>query len=287
MAERNYYALVAGLPDIVPEEKRSVFSSVAFRQMLHETIHPSDFDMVKLLHMPFDHNNLLKLLYGSSREWDERANYTAEEMEALKERKSFENEELADFPQYIIDFIEIYLSEDSPENIYVAEQLLISSYYKYLEQSNNQFIREWVGYQSTIANVMAALNGRKHNIPFEDALVGDNEVVSALKKSRARDFGLSTELPDIEQIIQLFEIDNLLERELKIDNHKWHFLDELTFFNYFSVEKILAFVLKLFIVERWMTLDIEKGKGMFNKLLKEYETGFQFPEEFTLAYGKK
>lgn len=287
MAERNYYALVAGLPDIVPEEKRSVFSSVAFRQMLHETIHPFDYEMVKLLYMPFDHNNLLKLLYGSSREWDERANYTAEEMEALRERKSFENEERANFPQYIIDFIEIYLSEDSPENIYVAEQLLISSYYKYLEQSNNQFIREWAEYQSTIANVMAALNGRKHNIPFEDALVGDNEVVSALKKSRARDFGLSNELPDIEQIIQLFEIDNLLERELKIDNHKWHFLDELTFFNYFSVEKILAFVLKLFVVERWMILDIEKGKGMFNKLLKEYETGFQFPEEFTLAYGKK
>jgi hypothetical protein len=131
------------------------------------------------------------------------------------------------------------------------------------------------------------LNGRKFDIPFENALVGGDEVVLALKKSRTRDFGLSAEISDIEHLIQIFETENLLDRELKLDTHKWHHMDEITFFNYFSVEKVIAFILKLLIVERWMELDAEKGKEMFNQLLKELESGFQFPEEFTLAYGKK
>jgi hypothetical protein len=45
-----------------------------------------------------------------------------------------------------------------------------------------------------MANIMLALNGRKHDIPFEDALIGDDEVTLALKKSRSRDFGLSNEI---------------------------------------------------------------------------------------------
>ena len=34
-------------------------------------------------------------------------------------------------------------------------------------------------------------------------------------------------------------------------------------------------------------LDAEKGKEMFNQIVTELQDGFQFSEEFTLAYGKK
>ncbi|MDX9908965.1 MAG: DUF2764 family protein, partial [Mariniphaga sp.] len=139
-----------------------------------------------------------------------------------------------------------------------------------------------------IVNIMLALNGRKHNIPFEDAIIGNDEIARMLKTNRSRDFGLTDdEFSDIENILQLYEIENLLERELKLDNYTWQFIDEITFFNYFTIERILGFVQKLFIAERWLELDKEKGQHIFKKLLEELESNFEFPEEFSITYGKR
>jgi hypothetical protein len=287
MIQRNYYALVAGLPDIVPDEKKTIFSSIQFREMLHEQIHQSDYQLVKLFFLPFDHQNLLHLLFKSEKEWDQRGIFSQEELEVLRDKKSYESADLSGYPNYIVAFVGHFHGEESVESVFEAEQMLVNGYFDYLLSQSNAFVRKVANYKMTVANIMTALNGRKHNLSFDTALVGSGDVVDALKKSRARDFGLSAEVSDIELLIQIFENENLLERELKMDQHQWNFLDDATFFNYFTIEKVLAFLQKLFIVERWMALDAETGEKMFNKLLKEYESGFQFPEEFTIAYGKK
>jgi len=287
MIQRNYYALVAGLPDIVPDEKKTIFSSIQFREMLHEQIHQSDYELVKLFFLPFDHQNLLHLLFQTGKEWDNRGIYSQEELDLLRDKKTYESADLTIFPDYMVTFAEQFYGEESVETIFEAEQMLVRGYFEHLLNQNNAFVRKLANYKMTVANIMTALNGRKHNLPFDAALVGSGVIVDALKKSRARDFGLSAEVSDIEQLIQIFENENLLERELKMDQHQWNFLEDVTFFNYFTIEKVLAFLQKLFIVERWMALDTETGKKMFNQLLKEYESGFQFPEEFTIAYGKK
>jgi len=283
----NYYALVAGLPDILLEDKKVVHSSIEFREILKEELRSYDFEMVKLLYMPFDHKNLLNLLFKKEAEWDRRGNFSRDDMEMFQDRKNYELAETMNLPDYLVDFLNDFHGTEDIENYYEAELLLNNSYYTYLSQSKNKFLRDVVRYQSVVGNIMVALNGRKYDIAFENNLVGDDDLTAALKKSRSRDFGLANEVSGIEQLIQIFEMNNLLERELKLDYHKWQFLDESTFFNYFSIEKVLAFVIKLFIVERWMDLDNEKGKEMFNQLLNDLEAGFQFPEEFTLAYGKK
>lgn len=94
-------------------------------------------------------------------------------------------------------------------------------------------------------------------------------------------------MDNLESLLQIFEIENTIERELKIDNNTWNFVEENTFFNYFSIERVMAFIVKLLIVERWLLLDEEKGKQMFNQLVTELQDGFQFSHEYTLAYGKK
>lgn len=213
--------------------------------------------------------------------------FSRDHMEQFQDRKNYEVADTENLPVYFADFLEAFHGEESFENYYAAEQELTHAYYRFLAERPNAFIQEVARYQSVLGNVMVALNGRKHEVPYDNNLVGDDEITAALKKSRTRDFGLSNEVSDIEHLIQIFETDHLLDRELKLDRHKWEFLDEITFFNYFTIEKVLAFVLKLFIVERWMELDHEKGKEMFNQLLNDLEAGFQFPEEFTLAYGKK
>ena len=287
MNKRNYYCLVAGLPDLIPDDKKLHFSSVELRDYLREELHASDFELVKLFYLPWDHENLINLLFGGEFEWDERGNYTRESLEQLVDKKQFELIDTSAFPSYFSDFIEFYHDDEEEFFKVTAVKFLTERWYKTLAGSGNEFVAAFAEYKQNMANIMLALNGRKHNIPFEDAIIGDDEVSHALKKSRSRDFGLSNEINDIESIVQIFEIENILDRELKLDNHLWHILDEITFFNYFTIEKVLAFVQKLFIVERWFELDKEKGQQIFNQLLEELQSNFEFPEEFAITYGKR
>ena len=287
MSNRKYYYLIAGLPDIIPDDKKLSFSSVQLRNYLQENLHPSDFELVELFYLPWDHENLLKLLYKEQFEWDERGNYSLELIEQLADRKQFEMVDLELLPEYLVRFLEYYHDDEEDFPRSKAVQLLTEGWYSHLLSSGNEFVREYAAYKRNMANIMLALNGRKHDIPYEESLVGDDEVSSALKKSRSRDFGLSNEINDIENIIQIFEIEDILDRELRLDTHFWHFLDDITFFNYFSIERILAFVQKLFIAERWYNLDKEKGQLIFKRLLDELQSKFEFPEEFAITYGKR
>jgi hypothetical protein len=284
---KGYYYLVAGLPDLVPEEKKLSFSSAEFRDMMEDDLAPKDHDLLKLFYLPFDHENLLHLFFEEDKDWDERGNFSKEEMEPLADRKLAHTADLDAFPTYLSDFVLAMHGEEAPESRVEAARQLSAEYYEHLRDHSNEFVRQLAKYQQDTANVLTALNGRKHELDYEQALIGNDEVTDALKKSRSRDFGLKSEVEHIEDIHQIFEIDNLTDRELKLDVYKWQFMEEATFFNYFTVEKVLAFVQKLFIAERWIHLDPEKGREMFEKLFSELKSGFEFPEEYTMTYGKK
>lgn len=289
MNKKNYHCLVAGLPDLIPDDKKRYFSSAELRDYLQDELRPADFELVKLYYLPFDHENLLNLLFVDEEfQWDERGNYSRKAFEQLADKKQLENVNFSLFPPYFRRFVLLFHDEEVQFTRAGAMKFLTEDWYKFIFGSKNEFVKTFGEYKRNILNIMLALNGRKHNIPFEDAIIGNDEIARMLKTNRSRDFGLTDdEFSDIENILQLYEIENLLERELKLDNYTWQFIDEITFFNYFTIERILGFVQKLFIAERWLELDKEKGQHIFKKLLEELESNFEFPEEFSITYGKR
>ncbi len=287
MNKRKYYYLIAGLPDLIPDDKKLVYTSADIRNYLQNELHPSDFKLVMHLYLPWDHENLVKLIYNEDFEWDIRGNYSRETMEQFADKKLFDVFDTSEFPEYLVQFVEYFHDDEEDFPKQAAIKNLTEGWYRHLLESGNEFVAEYARYRLNMANIMLALNGRKYDIPFEDAIIGDDDVTYAIKKSRSRDFGLANEINHIETIIQIFETENILDRELRIDSELWQFLDDLTFFNYFTIEKVLAFVLKLFIAERWFRLDKEKGQQLFNQLLNELQSSFEFPEEFAITYGKR
>ncbi len=89
------------------------------------------------------------------------------------------------------------------------------------------------------------------------------------------------------QLIQIFEQGNLMERELRFDLYRWNMYEENTFFNYFSVEKLLLFVIKLQILERWNALDEKQGRELFEKLIADMQHSYEFPDDYKKNHGKK
>ena len=284
---RNYYCLVAGLPDLVMEDRKMAFSSIALREMLQEDLHPQDYRLVSLFFLPYDHQNIINRLFNKDISFDKRGIYPEELIDEVTDKKAFELAENTGLPGYLDNFItDFYEREEKPARD-DAERQLTSAYYQMLLGGSNAFLSVYAQQELTVRNIIVALNGRKYDLEVEKDIIGNGDVVDALKKSRARDFGLATDVEMLDHLMQIHENPDPLDREMKLDLLRWQFLDEETFFNYFTIEKVLVFTLKLMIVERWFELDEEKGRELFKNLINDLETGYEFPEEFKLSHGKK
>ncbi|MFW6246532.1 MAG: DUF2764 family protein, partial [Tangfeifania sp.] len=186
MIQRNYYYLVAGLPDLIPDDKKLHYSSAELRDYLKEELHPADFRLVRLFYLPFDHDNLLNIIYEPEFDWDERGNFSQEILEQFADKKQYELLDTSKFPTYLAEFIEMYFEDEEEFPKAKAIRFLTEGWYNWLRKSGNDFVTRFADYKQTMGNIMLALNGRKHDIPFENALIGDDEVTQALRKSRSR-----------------------------------------------------------------------------------------------------
>lgn len=288
MIATNYYCLIAGLPDLIVGDKKLPVSLIDFRNLLIEELKSKDVGLVKLLFLPFDHVNLLNAIFHADRnKFDDRGNYSKDLIEKVTDKKELEYGIEFDLPDYLSDVVKEIVLSDEESNEIEAERLLTEGYYKLLQSTSSKFIKEFSAFDQLNRNVFTAMNGRKFDIDFTNELIGGNEINESLKKNRSRDFGLATDVDNIDQLIQIFEQPNILDREMKLDAMKWSFIDDATFFEYFTIDRVLGYVIKLMIVERWFHLDEETGKELFKKLLKELETSYEFPEEFKLSHGKK
>jgi hypothetical protein len=57
-------------------------------------------------------------------------------------------------------------------------------------------------------------------------------------------------------------------------------MEEQTFFDYFTVERLFVFLAQLEMVERWILLDKERGNRMFRSLIDSLKNEVQIPAEF-------
>lgn len=280
MMQRDYYCLVAGLPDIMIEDTKLLLTQQRFRTELKDELHQDDFALVNCLFLPIDNANLLNLLLKNDRPFNPDGQFSHDELEE-------EIKETQNLPDYLIHFIDAYKNDQPVYPRLSLENQLTALNYQAMEQIPNEFLRDWFGFELNLRNCLVGLTCRKFNLSSETELIGDNHVVESIRRSNLADFGLSKDFTYIDTITHWFDNDELIEREKGIDILRWDYLDQQVFFHYFSIERILSFMIKLGILERWLRLDRELGMKLFNKIIKELESRFVFPEEFSINGGKK
>lgn len=142
--------------------------------------------------------------------------------------------------------------------------------------ARNAFVREWFAYNLNLNNILAATICRKHGFDIRKAIVGEGEVQDALRRSNAKDFGLSAMLPEIDDILRLSEVTDLYEREKKMDALRWNWLEEKTLFHYFETENVLAYWLESQMLHRWDILNKEEGTRIFRELIADMKRDVRF-----------
>ena len=184
-----------------------------------------------------------------------------------------------EFPSYLSVFISDYFNTPA-ESAVLHEDHLAALYYEYAMKCGNKFVSSWFEFNLTINNILIAFSARKYKWDIAQNVVGNTEVCEALRTSGARDFGLSGEVDCLEQLMKISEITELVEREKKLDSLRWNWMEEATFFDYFTVERIFAFLLQLEMIERWIALDKEKGNQLFRSIIDALKDEVQIPAEF-------
>ena len=277
---KYYYYLVAGLPELTLEDSKLSYTVADFKAELYPDLSDKDRKLIDLFYLKFDNANVLKLLKDKDATIDPRGNYSAEELaEFISSLK--EGDEIVDamFPSYLSTFISEYFNATA-EDDFLHEDRLAALYYAYAMKCRNKFVSSWFEFNLTMNNVLVALTARKFKMDIAPLIVGDTEVCEALRTSGARDFGLTGEVDFLDQLVKISETEELVEREKKIDQLRWNWMEEATFFNYFTVERLFVFLLQLEMIERWISLDKEKGNQLFRSIIATLKDEVQIPAEF-------
>lgn len=135
--------------------------------------------------------------------------------------------------------------------------------YRKAAASSNKFIRNFFELDLGVRNAKVEYLNRTLGRPEgTDVLVLDPEKENAEFEQKG-------------EVDAILEGSDILARERGLDDFYWKAVDTLTVMDVFDLDIILAFVVKLKLVERWLRLDEATGRELFRKLVKEIKENFK------------
>ncbi|WP_251623634.1 DUF2764 family protein [Odoribacter lunatus] len=269
----NYVAFIAGLPEIMWDERKLPLTLSDFREQAKIYIKGKDAKLLDLFFLPNDNLQVLRLLNKQEALPDLQTVYS---VKLLEEEIQEPTGKLPTYlSQFIFDFKNERLKYDT-----VPENVLSWMYYDYMLGVGNKLVRRYAEFSMNLKNLVTALNSRKYDRDVRREVIGGNDFAAILRTATSKDFGLVGEYAYVDKVIALMKEDNLVEREKGIDLLIWDFLDEEVVFEYFSIERVISIMLKLMIVERWSKMSTDTGRKVFMEMIQKFRESFQFDEQF-------
>ena len=234
----GYECLLAGLPELKAGGDAPM-TTEALLEQLEDTLSDGDKQLLALLRKKNDDEDILEQI----RQYDDTLIGQPDWWEEARQR----------------------LSE---------EDLRTQVLYEHGLYCKNRFVRSWYAYNRDMNNVLVATICRKHGFDVSRMIVGRGAVADILRKNLPqKDFGLAGVLDDVQDIMSLVEVENLMEREKRMDALRFQWLDNATLFIDFSVENVLAYYLQTEMLNRWAVLTVEQGEKVFRELVADMKKG--------------
>jgi len=279
--KNQYYYFIAGLPDFSFDSMKLPFTVEEFSVMLNEVLKPGDKKLLSKYFLTYDNDNLFNLLKNKDAMLNLMGKLSREELlavvEKVREDLPVSNEKI---PPYFEEFISVWLGDDVHDESKLWEDLITSLYMDYGIDVKNSLISGWFELNLNIGNILSAIYARKYGMDVTKVIVGNNTVAKIIRENAGvRDFGLEQELDYFDLIQRISEEPDLYERERKIDHFRWNWLEENTVFDYFNIEQIFAYLCKLQILERWVSLNAEEGERVFRELIASLKNEIKLPED--------
>lgn len=153
------------------------------------------------------------------------------------------------------------------------EENLNADFYAKALSHPSKFIRGYFSFDLNLRNAKVRyLNRRLGRPDNQDVLTGEGVDYNGdvdLLQFRPGEF------EEAQKVEFVLDQEDLLTRERGLDDIVWQKVDALGTFHYFDLTAVLAYIAKLHIVDRWLALDEEAGRELFQKLVKQVRGTFK------------
>ncbi|MCF0200403.1 MAG: DUF2764 family protein [Bacteroidales bacterium] len=165
------------------------------------------------------------------------------------------------------------LSEKDQQLVALLEEgfddtTLSADFYKKVKESKNGFVRDYFDFDLSLRNMKVAYLAKRLNQDGGKFVV-DLSDPDAIEPEMPQDF------EDEKRVQAILDNPDFVQREQLMDQLKWDKASELATFEYFSMNAILAFLVKAKMVQRWAELDKERGEQLFQQLVGEVRGTFK------------
>lgn len=273
MFSSKYYCLVAGLREWALDSDTKGFDVREIVDEIVDKLSNSDRKAVRLLYAYYDCENIIARRASRDRH-NPLGNLSEEQVDKVLNERNYSL-----LPSRVAEVVKSYVEandEERDEDVVLNERFeraLYEAYYKDLAQSKCRFLIGWGEFDRNLRNIAAAIAAREAGRAVADVTVGGGEIVEQLRRSSAADFGLRGELQYVDAVIAaVSEERNIVEKERKIDTIRWAEAEDIATFDFFNINYILSYLVKVNIVARWALLSPEIGRQMLRRLMQELDS---------------
>ena len=233
-----------------------------FEQLLKDNLSNSDFAKIKAIRNYYDILNLSA--YWKKEPFDPLGNLDEGGMEEAIVTRSM-------LPSYVFDFMDRYETDEA--RLHHFAELLAQFFRQETGEDSSEygkFLAFYFKMERERRLILLALRARKLNRDLIKELQYENPdeelIAQLIAKKDAPHFEAPEQYEDLVRLFYKFEEDPLQLQKAMIE-YRIGKIEEYLGFNFFSLERILGYLIELTLLEKWYKLDKARGKEMIGAML--------------------
>jgi hypothetical protein len=273
MIQRQYHYLIAGLPNISLSDPREWISVTGFKDLLRDHLHPEDFRQVWLVFLKEDHRNLIRFLSGAEAVETGAGNFSFGD---FKEQINLFSAILPSediLPPYMVEVLRENHTNDEKRDPVLISHALAEGFYSFIMSNGCSFLKSFYEFDYNMNNLVAFLKASKFLSEGGKYITGRSQHAVHLQNLEGKSLVKDPEFEYFDEIISISGTASFAEEELKYDRLRWRVIEELVFFEDFSIDRVLGYLQQMLIISRWSALDSDFGvKKLRNFIDRSWDT---------------
>lgn len=250
----NYYFLASLLPELTIGH----VPALNFQQLMNlirVNLSQKDQKIVKEFLRQIDFENFRA--FWAQEPIDPRGNLTYEQIEAALLSGTWPDD--TSFPSFLLEYLEKYHANHDRLRHFPQ---LMSQFYQYQSMHTEGFVSEYSRFQRELQLILVGFRAKllKKDIIYELQYEDANEPIIAqmIAQRDAKEFEPPFEYKELKPIFEEWSY-SPLELHKALYAYQFHHIIETWGGSLFSVERILNYLARLLLVERWNEMDVQQG----------------------------
>ncbi len=255
----NYYFLASLLPDLQigypPDLNFSILD-----QLMKNNLTKHDYALTLVFRRYYDILNIRS--FWLEEELDSRGFYNEVDLEeSLVTRLGL--------PEYVYSFMEKYDHKESRLKHFPA---LITDYFKEESEAAEGFLKKYLIFERELRIVLTGFRAKQLNrdvvseLQYEDPQ--DEIVAQVIAQKDSKTYEPPGRYEDTKALFEL-HYKEPLEIYQALCEYRFQKIDQMLEIELFSIDRVLAYLAQLIIVEKWLKLDRKKGLEVIDTIVKE------------------